>query len=106
MATSEVVRRALEAVRRVCEDPPAPAAQRRQSPSHQLPAESKLCVRRFEQPHVYLYHLLGRKVRTPAGVGVLWQVFAQRTGVLLDKDAGKIVTYFPTGQVEPASHEL
>jgi len=76
------------------------AALRRPAPD---PGEDS--VRRFAQPHAKLFPLLGRKVRTPAGVGVLWQVFEQQSGVLLDKEAARIVSYFRTSQIEPVSQE-
>lgn len=77
-----------------------------QEPNHEREAKSAgraddVGIGRFAQPHARLFPLLARKVRTPAGVGMLWQVFAEQSGVLLDEDARWIVRYFLTTEIEP-----
>ena len=49
-------------------------------------------------PHAKLFPLIGRKVRTPRGLGI--QVFAERVTVLLDSERA----FRPT-ELEPVSWE-
>jgi hypothetical protein len=104
MQQSEVVRRAVEAVRAVCEEPrvesePAPEPPRRLR-------QSESAVRRFHlQQHAKLFPFIGRKVRTPAGLGTLLQVFADRCTVVLDSHLAQCAR-FPPSEVEPVSCEV
>jgi len=41
------------------------------------------------------YPLLKKRVLTPKGPGVLWQVFISRIGVVLDKDPGRVMFFNP-----------
>ena len=61
--------------------------------------------RRFAQPHAKLFPFLGRKVRTPAGIGTLIQVFVDRCTVLLDSQASECARFAP-GEIEPVSWEV
>lgn len=69
----------------------------------EAPCESE---RRFRQPHARLFPFIGRKVRTPAGPGILQQVFADRATVVLESELTKCTTVFHPSQIEPASEEL
>jgi hypothetical protein len=60
---------------------------------------------RFAQPHAKLFPFLGRKVKTPAGIGTLLQVFADRATVLLDSELS-LSSFFIPGQIEPVSREI
>lgn len=55
--------------------------------------------------HAKLFPFLGRKVRTPAGSGVLLQVFAERVTVLLDSELDRC-SFFQPAEVEPVNWEL
>jgi hypothetical protein len=57
---------------------------------------------RFGQPHARLFPYLGQKVRTPAGPGMLLQVFAERVTVLLDSELSRC-SFFAPDQIEPLS---
>ena len=70
-----------------------------------LSAASQDAERRFAAPHARLFPFLGRKVRTPAGVGTLIQVFAQRCTVVLDSQASQCARFSPD-EIEPVSWEL
>jgi len=61
--------------------------------------------RRFGQPHERLFPFLGRKVRTPAGLGTLLQVFADRCTVVLDSHVAHCARFAP-GEIEPVTWEL
>ena len=69
------------------------------------PDTSLDAVLRFGQPHARLFPFLGRKVRTPRGIGTLLVVFAERTEVLLDsrRDA---CDFFRPREIEPVSWEV
>jgi hypothetical protein len=69
------------------------------------PAGSLDAELRFGQPHAKLFPFLGRKVRTPAGLGMLLQVFADRCTVLLDSDLAQCARFAP-GEIEPVSCEV
>jgi len=107
MATSEIVRRAIEEVRRVCEEPPA-AALTHGEPRAPLewPPGSLNAARRFGLPLAKLYPFIGRKVRTPEGPGTLLQVFSGRATVLLDSDRDSTCRFFAPEEIEPFSMEL
>jgi hypothetical protein len=51
------------------------------------PAASLESQRKFGHPLARLYPFLGKKVRTPAGVGELLQVISGRVAVLLDAES-------------------
>jgi hypothetical protein len=68
-------------------------------------SESIDARRRFCQSHANLFPYLGRKVRTPAGPGVLFQVFADRVTILLDSELDRC-SFFRPGEIEPVSWEL
>ena len=82
MEQAEIVRRAIEAVRAICEEPPSETIHESEprpslSPvADAWPPASLDAERRFGQPHAKLFPFIGRKVRTPNGAGVLIQVFA------------------------------
>lgn len=59
---------------------------------------------RFAQSHARLFPLIGRKVRTPAGLGTLVQVFAHRVTVLLDAELSRCAVFRPV-EIEPVSWE-
>jgi hypothetical protein len=66
---------------------------------------------RFAKPHAKLFPFIGRKVRTPAGPGILLQVFADRVAVFLDTEAERAkkeqcLRHFLPAEVEPVSLEL
>jgi hypothetical protein len=61
--------------------------------------------RRFGQPHAKLFPYVGRKVRTPSGLGTLIQVFADRVTVVLDSEISRC-SFFAPGQIEPVSWEV
>lgn len=69
------------------------------------PPESFEVERRFGQPHAKLFPFLGRKVRTPGGLGTLIQVFADRVTVVLDSEISRC-SFFVLGQIEPVSWEV
>jgi hypothetical protein len=69
------------------------------------PPESLNRSLRFGQSHAKLFPFLGRKVRTPAGLGMLLQVFADRCTVLLDSDLAQCARFAP-GEIEPVSCEV
>jgi hypothetical protein len=69
------------------------------------PAASLDVERRFGQPHAKLFPFLGRKVRTPEGVGTLIQVFADRCTVVLDSQMCRRAR-FPPIDITPVSWEL
>ena len=69
------------------------------------PTASPEAEQRFAQPHARLFPFLGRKVRTPAGVGTLLQVFADRCMVVLDSEASLCARFKP-GEIEPVSWEV
>lgn len=105
MQQSEVVRRAVEAVRAVCEEPRVESELAPQSPRELLQFEIA-AVRRFHvQQHAKLFPFIGRKVRTPAGLGTLLQVFADRCTVVLDSHLAQCARFAP-GEIEPVSCEL
>jgi hypothetical protein len=60
---------------------------------------------RFGQPHARLFPFLGRKVRTPGGVGTLIQVFANGCTVVLDSQASECARFAPA-EIEPVSWEV
>jgi hypothetical protein len=66
------------------------------------PAESLDYERRFGQPHAKLFPYMGRKVRTPGGLGTLIQVFAGHVTVVLDTEISRC-SFFVPGQIEPVS---
>lgn len=61
--------------------------------------------RRFGQPHAKLFLYLGRKVRTPGGVGTLIQVLADRVTVVLDTELSHC-SFFEPAQIEPVIWEV
>jgi hypothetical protein len=69
------------------------------------PAASLNAEQRFAQPHAKLFPFIGRKVRTPSGVGTLIQVFAKRVTVLLDSELGRC-SFFPPAIIQPVSWDL
>jgi hypothetical protein len=105
MQQSELVRRAVEAVRAVCEGPRV----EKNEPALGFPRDlrqSELAVGRFHaQQHAKLFPFIGRKVRTPAGVGTLLQVFADRCIVVLDSQVAQFARFAP-GEIEPVSGEV
>jgi hypothetical protein len=104
MQQSELVRRAVEAVRAVCEEPPIESEPK--SESRREDRQTEIAVRRFlGQPHARLFPFLGRKVRTPAGLGTLLQVFADRCTVVLDSHVAQCARFSP-GEIEPVSCEV
>lgn len=107
MEQSEVVLRAIAAVRAICEEPSAET-----NPQPQLcgraiwSVETEDTVHRFHgQAHARLFPFIGRKVRTPAGPGTLLQVLADHVTVLMDFEASKCSTFRP-GEVEPVTWAL
>jgi hypothetical protein len=75
------------------------AEERQDWPRASLDAEQ-----RFGRPHALLFPFIGRKMRTPDGVGTLVQVFADRVTVLLDSQLSQC-RYFRPADVEPVSWE-
>jgi hypothetical protein len=69
-------------------------------PVSSVEAETQFC-----QPHAKLFPFIGRKVRTPKGVGTLIQAFAAGCTVLLDSDLLRCAR-FASDDIEPASWEL
>lgn len=61
--------------------------------------------RHFGQPHAKLFPFIGRKVKTPAGIGTLIQVFAGRVTVVLESNMDKC-TVFEPAEIEPVSWQL
>ena len=103
MQQSELVRRAVEAVRAVCVEPPVESES---EPSRREDRQSQIAVRRFHgQPHAMLFPFIGRKVRTPAGLGTLLQVFADRCTVVLDFQVAQCARFAPD-ETEPVSWEV
>ena len=70
------------------------------------PPECLDSERRFGTREARLYPLLGKRVMTPEGPGVLWRVFTGSIGLVLDSHPKK-VTYFtsPKGISPLAEHE-
>ena len=64
------------------------------------PAESRDCEKRFGIPEGRLFPLLGRRVATPQGEGVLLQVLNRTAAVRLDRDAEK-AQLFNWREVQP-----
>jgi hypothetical protein len=52
-------------------------------------------ARQFEQPHAYLFPLIGKRVATPRGPGRLITVFEQRCEVVLDVGTERITCFRP-----------
>ena len=69
-------------------------------PSSSVEAENQFC-----QPHAKLFPFIGRKVRTPMGIGILIQAFAARCTVLLDSDLSRCAR-FAVNEIEPVSWGL
>jgi hypothetical protein len=69
------------------------------------PPESLNRVLRFGQPHAKLFMFIGRKVRTPNGLGTLLQVFADRATVLLDSERDHVCVRFLPSEVIPVAPE-
>jgi hypothetical protein len=69
------------------------------------PAASLDAEQRFGQSHAKLFPFIGRKVRTPAGTGILIQVFADRCTVVLDSQVSQCARFRPI-EVVPVSWEL
>ena len=69
------------------------------------PPASLDAERRFAQSHAKLFPYLGRKVRTPGGLGTLIQVFAGRATVVLDSELS-LCSFFVPDQIEPVSWEV
>jgi len=61
--------------------------------------------RRFGQAHAKLFMFIGRKVRTPGGLGTLLQVSAERVTVLLDLELSRCSFFHPKA-IEPVSWEV
>jgi hypothetical protein len=100
---SELVRRAVEAVRAVCEEP---RVEREPVQCTRELRQSEIAVHRFHfQQHANLFPFIGRKVRTPAGPGTLLQVFAERCTVVLDSHLTQCARFAP-GEIEPVSCEV
>lgn len=60
---------------------------------------------RFGQPHAKLFTFIGRKVRTPNGLGTLLQVFADRATVLLDSERDHVCVRFLPSELIPVAPE-
>lgn len=60
---------------------------------------------RFGHKAARLYPLVGRRVRTEAGPGKLWQVLAGRAGVVLDNDPKK-VTFVSVEDIKPLKQNV
>ena len=56
--------------------------------------------KRFGEPHAKLFPLLGKRVWTSHGSGILWRVFADSAGVALESDSKK-VTFVKPEEVGP-----
>lgn len=69
------------------------------------PAASLEAERRFGRPHAKLFPFLGRKVRTPVGVGTLIQVIADRCTVVLDSQMSQCAWLLPS-DIVPVSWEF
>jgi len=106
MQQSELVRRAVEAVRAVCEEPCVESKPEPESRGEVRTPQPGIDIRRFHgQPHAKLFPYIGRKVRTPAGLGTLLQVFADRCTVVLDSHVAQCARFAP-GEIEPVSWEV
>ena len=90
--------RTLTAAQRVCNSATMPEE------TH-WPPESLDAEPRFGKPHAKLFPFIGRKVRTPTGVGTLLQVFANRVTVVLDSEVSRC-SFFMPAQIEPVSREV
>lgn len=64
------------------------------------PSECLDAVQRFGQPHSRLYPLLGKRVCTPSGPGLLVQVLSPHAGVVLDTDPRK-TSFFLWEEIRP-----
>lgn len=62
--------------------------------TYSWPPESLDSERRFDHPAARLYPLIGKRVRTPFGTGMLHQVFADRAAVELESAPGKLKIIF------------
>ncbi len=70
------------------------------------PSASLEAKRKFGCPSARLYPFVGKKVRTPKGIGQLVQVFSERVAVILDSERVKPeterrMTFFTPGDVCP-----
>jgi hypothetical protein len=98
---------ALKVSRKQQEESPAQEPSAKSRPPLRVdvwPSASLDAERRFGQPHAKLFPFIGCKVRTPAGVGMLVQVFAERVTVLLDSELSRCSLFRPT-EIEPVSSE-
>jgi hypothetical protein len=108
MEQSEVVRRAIEAVRAICEAPHTETIGQREPRREAVwPPESEAAIKRFHgQLHARLFPFIGHKVRTPQGPGTLLQVFEDRATVLLDSERdGACVRFLPCEISPVAAHD-
>ncbi len=104
MQQNDVVRRAVEAVRAICQEPCVESES--EPESWRENRQTAIAVRRFHgQSHARLFSFLGRKVRTPAGMGTLLQVFADRCTVVLDSHVAQCAHFAPD-EIEPVSWEV
>ena len=55
----------------------------------------------FGKPEARLYPLIGKRVMTAAGPGVLWRVFLGSIGVVLDDDPARVTYFEDWGQIHP-----
>lgn len=62
---------------------------------------SREAVRRFREPTARLYPFLNRPVVTPAGRGLLLQVFTERVTVALNSDRGRVTFLLPSEVYPP-----
>jgi len=65
------------------------------------PSECLDYERRFGQPHARLFPLIGKRVTTPRGDGMLLQVFSSQVTVALDRRPGAVVDIVPPEDVRP-----
>jgi hypothetical protein len=58
-----------------------------------LAAKSAEAQRKFGSSHARLFPLIGQRVHTPGGYGIVQTVFADRAEVALEFDGGKIAVF-------------
>jgi hypothetical protein len=104
MTKNEAALRAIEALNEVCRRTES-SSRDPESGQRELLAQSLDAEQCFGKPHARLFPYLGRKVRTPAGPGVLLQVFADRVTVLLDSELNRS-SFFQPAEIEPVTWEV
>jgi hypothetical protein len=67
-----------------------------------LAAKSAEAQRKFGSSHARLFPLVGRRVHTPCGYGILQTVFSDRTEVALELDGGSKIAVFRPVDIAPA----